>query len=188
MTPSSEDRTKMRLFVRKAEEVARILKRVKADCPKPGIRISWKTPRSSVWCTQNFPEEDLLRSLLMAVRSLYAQGEPICFPRICNGLWKYLDANDQIVVDNLRAAYKRVLNHIGPRDIFLKYKDEKLMPHEILDLYINARYFHTEEEKVFKLEHVEDSDIPIAKWLMICTVTSLAEIFVALNGVIAKYL
>jgi hypothetical protein len=187
MTLSPEDKDILQLFSKKAEELARIAQRVNSNCPKPEIKIVYKKHEPSL-CTVTFPDEDLLKLLLMELRPLYMQGEPICFSRICNITWKYLDANDQSKVTDIRAAYREILDSSNPRDISLKHEGKKLTAGEILNLYINAYYFHTDLEKLRKLESIQRYRVPISKWIMICAVVDLSEIFVALNRVIEKHL
>lgn len=150
MTSGYTEREILDLFVKRAQE----LKQIRNDF---NSQWDYKMIITDDEVTVEVPDENIWRSYMMAFRLLYADREPTQFGRVSNiakGKVKDRDSDYlsqlQICKDKWKAAFKD--------GDFLTMDDESLAPKQVLDVYINGSYFHSDKRHQTALENYEQFD------------------------------
>lgn len=98
------------------------------------------------------PDEETIKSFLLSFRVFYMEGEHTNFYSICNLLYKkILDKKVRNDMVTIRSNYSKVLN---TSFIGINFLGKSYSPKDIVDLWFNAEYFHTDIEKVKELDKI----------------------------------
>jgi len=98
------------------------------------------------------PDEETIKSFLLSFRVFYMEGEHTNFYSICNLLYKkILDKKVRNDMVTIRSNYSKVLN---TSFIGINFLGKTYSPKDIVDLWFNAEYFHTDIEKVKELDKI----------------------------------
>lgn len=167
------DMTRLQMFLQKAEELRAIALRIGHAHPKVQFHFGGGV-NEPMEVRTDFPDEDMLRSLYMALRVFYMQNEPISFYGICNLLRKYGDEDSKKYIAEIRAYYARKLT--SPSGVVWKVNEHVVKPEEFLDLWFNSQYFHVNEEKYQRwVKFTAGGRIPIPQSMLIVTCLSLSR-------------
>ena len=98
------------------------------------------------------PDEETIKSFLLSFRVFYMEGEHTNFYSICNLLYKkILDKKVRNDLVTIRSNYTKALNNSF---IGINFLGKSYSPKDIVDLWFNAEYFHTDIEKVKELDKI----------------------------------
>ena len=98
------------------------------------------------------PDEETIKSFLLSFRVFYMEGEHTNFYSIYNLLYKkILDKKVRNDLATIRSNYTKALNTSFTSINFL---GKSYLPKDIVDLWFNAEYFHTDIEKVKELDKI----------------------------------
>jgi len=98
------------------------------------------------------PDEETIKSFLLSFRVFYMEGEHTNFYSICNLLYKkILDKKARNDLVTIRSNYTKALN---TSFIGINFLGKSYSPKDIVDLWFNAEYFHTDIEKVKELDKI----------------------------------
>jgi len=98
------------------------------------------------------PDEEAIKSFLLSFRVFYMEGEYTNFYSICNLFYKkILDKKVRNDLVTIRPNYTKALN---TSFIGINFIEKSYSPREIVDLWFNAEYFHTDIEKVKELDKI----------------------------------
>lgn len=134
--------------------------------------------------SSQLPDEETLKSFLLTFRHFYLNNSQINFGKICNLLYQKID-NDEIK-DNIakaREVYNKLLN---ASPIGFKFNNEELTPKKIIDLWLNAEYFHTNGVKREVLKQINATVGPFFQFLFISPLYDLVGIINYLANFIRK--
>ena len=120
------------------------------------------------------PDEETIKSFLLSFRVFYMEGEHTNFYSICNLLYKkILDKKVRNDLVTIRSNYTKALNTSFIRINFL---GKSYSSKDIVDLWLNAEYFHTDIEKVKELDKIVISPgKSLFFYLLIDAVTTLTN-------------
>src|SRR4030095_10092884 len=112
------------------------------------------------------PPEEQIAEFLMAFRFFYLQNEATHFPKILRLIGRCTNVRE------LREALKsfgRQWNNSLFRNTFeIKLNDKKIDTALLLDLWFNAHYFHSDDEKGRELENLKEVfSEPYAKYMLL---------------------
>jgi hypothetical protein len=139
------------LFVRRTEElIATRLVRSGSLRASLNLRAAQNQP---VQLTTHAPDEDDLRSFLLTFRQFTLQNEPVHAPSIHNNLWRRLTGDG--VREQLAAARQRYGDAMKTGGLALVLNEHPFSPTEVLDLWINGRYFHNDSRKAKTLDQLD---------------------------------
>lgn len=97
-------------------------------------------------------DEETIKSFLLSFRVFYMEGEHTNFYSICNLLYKkILDKKVRNDLVTIRSNYTKALN---TSFIGINFLGKSYSPKDIVDLWFNAEYFHTDIEKVKELDKI----------------------------------
>lgn len=128
------------------------------------------------------PDEDLLRSFLLALRQFMSQGEPVYLFTIYNL------CNNHIASDFLRqqlaesrTAWKGALRGTG---IGLTIDGREFTPEEATDIWLNGYYFHNDQAYREILAGLQSMDRGLVRtWFLQC-ITASAKVVVYVGSVV----
>lgn len=104
------------------------------------------------------PDEDALRSLLVTFRLFFLNDEPTNFRRVVNILAKHTEHEVlRAYLGHLRERWKGALFRSA---MFLHFDEGVVDAERILDVWLNAHYFHGDQEKEQALEALKVSLTP----------------------------
>lgn len=101
------------------------------------------------------PQEDQISEFLMAFRFFYLQKETTHFPKVLKLIGKHTknpDAREAFKV--FRAQWD---NYLFGKAIEIKLNDKPVTSSLLIDLWFNAHYFHSDEEKEQKLNSLKET-------------------------------
>lgn len=130
------------------------------------------------------PDEDTVKSFLLSFRVFYMEKEPTYFYSMCNLVYKNVpDLTVRGDIAAIREAYSRALTQGA---INFSFQDKTYSPQEIIDLWFNAVYFHTDAEKVRELDLILNSPAQnLFYFLLVDTVVTLTNSITNLKGIVA---
>ena len=182
---SETELSKLDLFLRRFEQLKRtrfysepdlrnIQYEIKGEKVDEGYQIGFEI---------KVPDEETIKSYLLSFRVFYMEREPTNFYSICNLLYKnIIDEKARSDLAMIRSNYTRELitGFIG-----LKFLGKSYSPKDIIDLWFNVEYFHTDIEKVKELDTIMTSPAKsLFFYLLIDTVVSLTNQISKLKGII----
>lgn len=103
----------------------------------------------------NLPSENQLKELFLAFRFFYMKNEPSHFYRVINIIKKAArDERVNQIMDTLKQQYSGALQK---KYVFsAKLNDTELSLEYLLDLWFNAHYFHSDEDKEKSLNKLNE--------------------------------
>jgi hypothetical protein len=134
--------------------------------PPPAFRMEMKQASGLNVTVSGLPDEDAWRSLLMTFRFFNSKKEPAHFPRIVNILSKHCRHEElQRYMDFLRTRWRDALFSGA---MFLRMKPGLVDAEKVLDLWINADYFHSDACKQAALDDLKEAVTPeLAKYMLV---------------------
>ena len=145
----------LRLFQRVARDLAghSILKR------KMLLSWSWHWQVGSPSRFRHYLHDpDRIVAFLADVRKFHLQKEPLQLPKLF--AWfrqRTTDGSLLAELDELRNGYGSVLRRNNR--IRILHRGRELSPSELLNTYLNGKYFHTDSDKALLIEELENGDI-----------------------------
>lgn len=128
------------------------------------------------------PDEDLLRSFLLAFRQFVSKGEPVHLFTIYNLCLKHITSDylkEQLILS--RTAWKNALRGTG---IGLTIDGKEFTPEEATHIWLNGYYFHNDPECRAILARLQSIDTALVRtWFLHC-VTSSADLVVYVGSVV----
>jgi len=151
---SENEWDKLDLFLRRFEQLERTrfysnpkLKNIQYKIKGEKVDKGFQTR-----CEIKVPDEETIKSFLLSFRVFYMEGEHTNFYSICNLLYKkILDKKVRNDMVTIRSNYTKALN---TSFIGINFLGKSYSPKDIVDLWFNAEYFHTDIEKVKELDKI----------------------------------
>lgn len=184
MSFTDEELNKLKVFLSRAQSL-RNRRLVKDGLPK--VSIETHVGRRIGHVT-NFPDEEDFRSLLIEIRTFILKKEPNNFDRVCeilNGKLKTHEQEEQF--EHIRKTYEEALKET----YIFHLADRQVTDEEILDLWLNAKYFHTVEKMEKLYNEIMGEPLfaePHLKYVLISTVFFLTRCILALSEIIEQVL
>lgn len=98
------------------------------------------------------PDEEDLRSFLLSFRHFIANDEPVYVNRIQNLLWQQIEADQ--VREGLKEAKAHWQRACSAGAVALNINGVNMASEDLLDLWINGVYFHSDQRKRARLEQL----------------------------------
>jgi hypothetical protein len=138
-----------------------------------------------------FPEAEFVR-LLVAVRLVYMERENGNFFKINNILRRYGDEDLLSEAELIRTRWNDALSHgydlvFIPKNATSQQKAQQFSPEDVLKTFLNADYFHQDEDRSFDLERLEKLG-PIGTHFLHVTVWNLTRLILAQDLLLADFL
>ena len=151
---SENEWNKLELFLRRFEQLERT--RFYSNPKLKNIQYKIKGEKVDKGFQTRFeikvPDEETIKSFLLSFRVFYMEGEHTYFYSICYLLYKkILDKKVRNDLATIRSNYTKALNTSFTSINFL---GKSYLPKDIVDLWFNAEYFHTDIEKVKELDKI----------------------------------
>ena len=151
---SENEWNKLELFLRRFEQLERT--RFYSNPKLKNIQYKIKGEKVDKGFQTRFerkvPDEETIKSFLLSFRVFYMEGEHTNFYSICNLLYKkILDKKVRNDLVTIRSNYTKALNNSF---IDINFLGKSYSPKDIVDLWFNAEYFHTDIEKVKELDKI----------------------------------
>lgn len=151
---SENEWNKLELFLRRFEQLERT--RFYSNPKLKNIQYKIKGEKVDKGFQTRFeikvPDEETIKSFLLSFRVFYMEGEHTNFYSICNLLYKKIfDKKVRNDLVKIRSNYIKALNYSFIDTNFL---GKSYSPKDIVDLWFNAEYFHTDIEKVKELDKI----------------------------------
>jgi hypothetical protein len=129
------------------------------DAYKPIRTFSMSVTFGGTGRVDLFPEAEFVR-LLAAVRLVYMERENGNFFKANNVLRRYGDEELRSEAESIRTGWNEALHHgydlvFLPKEATSPEKAQQLRPEDVLDTFLNAEYFHQDEDRTFDLERLE---------------------------------
>jgi len=151
---SENERNKLDLFLRRFEQLERT--RFYSNPKLKNIQYKIKGEKADEgFQTRDeikVPDEETIKSFLLSFRVFYMENEHTNFYSICNLLYKkILDKKVRDTLITIRSNYAKALN---TSFISFNFLGKSYLPKDIVDIWFNAEYFHTDIEKVEELDKI----------------------------------
>jgi len=111
------------------------------------------------------PSEKDIKSFLIDFRPFVLQKEAVHIPTLCNRV--ILEIKDMSEYSDLLKKisdfiknWNNFCNNTNIGGIAVKYNNEKMKVKEIIDLWLNGKYFHPTDIKKKKYKKLKDIDVP----------------------------
>ena len=129
------------------------------------------------------PDEDALRSLLVTFRLFFLNDEPSNFRRVVNILTKHTKHDAlRVYLGQLRDRWKGALFRSA---MFLHLDDGVVDAERILDVWLNAHYFHGDQEKEQALEALKASLTPdLIRYMLVDAVVERSRVVFTLHSML----
>ena len=177
---------RMRLFLSKVNELFDT--RLIASGKKPELNIKKDIDSNKINIKISNLDEDDFKSFLLTFRHFVSKKEPIYLPRILNFCIKSLDENELILnLQKAKASWNETLNNEG--EFKLKMDGEYIAGEEVLDIWINGYYFHSDFDNNKKIRgYLNNKDLLIVKYKLITILPSLVSVIDYSASVVEKCL
>ena len=146
---------RLRVFVRKADELlsSNIFSKGEADKLSSGANL---VPGKGIEFHASLPDEIELEQLFRRFRPFFLKKEPSNFHSVCNLMLRCLNSILKDKVQKAQKRYERAMGNTGPVEInFIgKSSFSKLKAEEVINLWYNAHYFHSDEDKEKQLQEL----------------------------------
>ncbi len=144
---SNEDKKKLESFLLLVDKI-RQLRLFKNGLP--GAKMSYRMTSEDTYGQKlELPDEALLRSALLDLRKIYAQGEITNFGSIRNLLHRKV--SNPTIKENIDKIGKAYNNSLNDSSFTIIVNGDKVTPMRALDLWLNGHYFHQNQRKKDKL-------------------------------------
>lgn len=145
------DDERFELFLRRAEELV-ATRLVRTGNLRSSFNLSFARDRPLQLSTHS-PDEDDLRSFLVTFRQFTMNNEPVNVRAIHNTLWQRLTGDE--IRGHLTAARERYGNALKTGGLAFVFNEHRFSPEEVLDLWINGRYFHSDSRKAKSIDALD---------------------------------
>ena len=136
------------------------------------------------------PSEEKIAEFLMFFRFFYLQNERSYFLSVLKILGKHSDNPDlRLALKSFRAKWK---NSLFRNELHLKLNDKTITSALLLDLWFNAHYFHSDENKEAELQKLQETfTIDFAKYMLIDSTYEATKLILmvynGLRGIVCKH-
>jgi hypothetical protein len=129
------------------------------------------------------PEEEAWRSLLLTFRFFCSQNEPAHFHRVVNILRRHSTHDElRVYLGHLNDRWKGALFRSA---MFLHFGNGVVDAERILDLWLNAHYFHSDEEKQQELDALLSALTPdLTKYMLVDAVMERSRVVLMLGAML----
>jgi hypothetical protein len=171
-TVDHNDKKALELFCMKAEEINRnsIIKR---GATSTKLKMTYELGKGTS-VTLAGPEWESLVALATIIRQFYSPKEAIFFNRIYNIVWKYIRDSTPEVRTRAQSAMNGFKQITSVSPIAFVIAGHKIKPVEVLDLWFNAKIFHSDVEKLEQFRVLENT--PAFPFLKLVYQTTLIEL------------
>lgn len=195
-TPFQEsERQLLRRYVQQAEDLQRCGFFERGE----KLQVTIFNKKEKEGSNLNYPGEDMLRSLLMVLRTFYAPREPANFNVIRNMLARHAKDREGPVaaaaLGELR-DYKTGAQKVFARSPIVMQEEltdaagnvesRIISAKSIFEDYLYGGYFHRQEDRLQRIERWET--MPIPKFIFIQSATALANVYVHFAGLVSAIL
>jgi len=178
---SDEDWDVLTAFCRKAERLiaTKVVSSGGSDI-KGGVRYGQE---KGLWFEAQLPPEELVAEFLMAFRFFYLKKERSYFLRALGVLGKHVD--DPEVRQHFARLRQRWENGLFGNAMSIQLNGQPMTAALLLDLWLNAHYFHADEEKAEKLDKLNQAfSTEFSKYMMLDGAFEAAKaVFVVFDSV-----
>ena len=141
------DREQLDLFLTRLDEL-RSTRLIRTGALSDAFHVGATRGQPAVFSI-SVPDEDDFRSFLLCFRHLVAKKEPATLDQVANTLLRRLDADRlREFILRSRETWRRERKH-GAMRLIMDGSDYG--PERVLDLYLNGRYFHSDDAKASQL-------------------------------------
>lgn len=168
------------LFVQRVDELHRT-RLVRTGGLRASFNLSAARDRP-LELTTHSPDEDDLRSFLLTFRQFTLKGEPIEAGRIANRLWSDLTGDE--VRSLLVAGRERYRAAMRTGSLAFVLNDHRFTPEEVLDLWVNGRYFHNDERKAAAIDALDPMSSIFVRHVFLDVLVEATRYFTLLADVI----
>ncbi|MFQ5754036.1 MAG: hypothetical protein ACE5HI_18770 [bacterium] len=104
---------------------------------------------------KKLPDDNTVKSFLMSFRHFYLVKSCVNFGKICNLLRKRIEViNDPIALADLARIHSSYKDALKTRLVDIITGKKNYTPKEIIDLWFNGIYFHTDPKKVKEIDKI----------------------------------
>lgn len=136
------------MFKRRADEYLEIRQRLSPGITKLSVS---RQPNGTFSAESDMPSEDQLRSLYLSFRFFFQQDEPCHFPKVLKIIGRKFPHDPvNIFLKNLKDQWQRPFKNSS----FVEFLRRKVDAHELLNLWFNAHYFHSDLDKEKELYEI----------------------------------
>lgn len=149
------------------EKVRRLLATKMMSGGDGAIRGHMKvTPETGMCFSASLPPEEQIAEFLMAFRFFYLQKEPTYFPDILGVIGRH--ASEQDARQALKSFGAQWKNSLFANAMQISVNEKPITSSLLLDVWLNAHYFHSDEEKARQLQELHDIfSEPFAKYMLL---------------------
>jgi hypothetical protein len=153
------DKEKLKLFLHRVEDL-RNTRLIQLGYDS-GFTISWTEEEGGLEFNFKHPDEELFRSMLLALRHFILKKEPTYIYRIYNICYRYLtnEKHMEYLVKS-RTILDQSMKSTG---VHLNINERHFTPEYVWDVYINGIYFHNDEEKMGAITYLLDHERNLVK-------------------------
>ena len=167
--------------------------RVKELCntrlAKQGLEVEMKISfnhETGTTINSKEPDEDDLRSFLLAFRQFVSEREPVFLPRVYNlGERSVENAELKGYLRLSKEKWKQAHHDAGFR---LLFNERELTPEYVADLYINGHYFHNDEGKRAEIQRSDPLELLFIRTQFLKYLVDATRQVLAVDWVIQKAL
>lgn len=138
------------------------------------------------------PEKDV-RDSLYDIRMFLAESECTYVFSLCNRLYRLLeDSQATKDLNSIRELFKNVMNGFAALGIQLQSKEDdkprKLRPQDMIDLWFNGEYFHSDADKMPQLRSMRKNLGPAIEFAFLDAIRNVSQCAFCLADFIRKTL
>jgi hypothetical protein len=154
-----DDKQKLVRFVRRVDELRSLRMAKEAAGYKVSLNVD-STKGASM--SASFPDEEVLRSFVLAFRQFMAPNEPVHINHILNICWRRSKPNNDFRerLIHAREVWGEALNK---SKVGLVFNEQVLTPKHVADLWMNGHYFHNDDDKYAALESMLGYELAFVK-------------------------
>lgn len=180
--PISNER-QLRLFVERVQELSetRLMKENMLGNYKP--TFTWSRGEEMIAGGKE-PDEEALRSFLLTFRQFISKTESIHFTNVCDTAYQLLKPeyhDKRTFINDARVAWQKSLDGFGQ----MKIDRVVLHPEDILDMYINGRYFHNDPDYADQLKEWGKYPIRLDKMQFFFVLQDLTNVINQVGNLVA---
>lgn len=150
-----------------------------------GYHIEWTAEPERLVFEAREPHHEELRAFLMTLRHFLGDREPTQFLRVSSDCRRHFtSAEGRNAVDFLRRAWRETMEKPS-----IEHSGEihfKLSQGDLLDLWLNGEYFHSNPEKRARLELIDHPELPLDRMRLHLVVAELGRIILGLGAIIRQ--
>lgn len=142
-------------------------------------RMSWEQGKGMWWET-TLPPEEQVAEFVMAFRLFYLQKEPTHFPSVLSILGRHASESE---VRQLFKKYRQQWeNCLFGNALQIAMNEKQLTSSLVIDLWLNAHYFHSDEDKKAELDQIfEGLSGDFAKYMLLDSVFEASKMILKIH-------